>query len=576
MGIEFTYRTDSRLITRIVNMLPFIHTKAISKIAVDAEFAQFIPGHSKAIGKTGTSYIDDFEGASSVIDLTNVGTWFLASTPQFQTSAGMFPEAAPGIGLAYGFNRAKLSWYIIDPLFYDKNENLVPPNINNTELSKNSVRQVWQTEVFPNMQPLNGVPVNQAVLNLAYYPSERGPYNYDVRPSAYSKGVASDGTLLSPETRWGGMMRAMDATDFDAANIQYIEFWMMDPFTSDSTISGDLYFNLGDVSEDILRDGQKANEAGLPISNVVTNVDTTIWGRVPTVQVLVNAFDNTPGSRQYQDVGYDGLNDADERTFFDTTYLKKIASLYGVNSQAYQLALKDPSSDDFHYFRGTDYDNDPLYSSILERYKNYCGVEGNSPASDNSPEKYPTMSTTLPNVEDINNDNTLSENEGYYQYVVHLNSGKMKVGQNYITDMYHATDIPLANGSKGDVRWYQFKIPIRTPDKTVGNIQGFTSIRFMRVFFKGFNKDIVCRFATFGLSRGNWLTYQYDLLQPGEYIPNNDQNKTTFDVSTVSIEENGSKQPIPYVMPPGITRETNWGSTNQQQLNEQSMDPEGW
>jgi cell surface protein SprA len=571
-GLSLTYRTDSRLITRIVNMLPFIHTKAISKIAVDAEFAQFIPGHSKAIGKTGTSYIDDFEGASSVIDLTNVGTWFLASTPQFQTSAGMFPEAAPGIGLAYGFNRAKLSWYIIDPLFYDKNENLVPPNINNTELSKNSVRQVWQTEVFPNMQPLNGVPVNQAVLNLAYYPSERGPYNYDVRPSAYSKGVASDGTLLSPETRWGGMMRAMDATDFDAANIQYIEFWMMDPFTSDSTISGDLYFNLGDISEDILRDGQKANEAGLPISNLVTNVDTTIWGRVPTVQVLVNAFDNTPGSRQYQDVGYDGLNDADERTFFDTTYLKKIASLYGVNSQAYQLALKDPSSDDFHYFRGTDYDNDPLYSSILERYKNYCGVEGNSPASDNSPEKYPTMSTTLPNVEDINNDNTLSENEGYYQYVVHLNSGKMKVGQNYITDMYHATDIPLANGSKGDVRWYQFKIPIRTPDKTIGNIQGFTSIRFMRVFLKGFNKDIVCRFATFGLSRGNWLTYQYDLLQPGEYIPNNDQNKTTFDVSTVSIEENGSKQPIPYVMPPGITRETNWGSTNQQQLNEQSMD----
>ena len=571
-GLSLTYRTDSRLITRLVNMLPFIHTKAVSKIAVDAEFAQFIPGHSKAIGSAGTSYIDDFEGASSIIDLTNTGTWFMASTPQFQTLPGMFPEAAPGTGLAYGFNRAKLSWYIIDPLFYDKNQNLVPPNIGNSELSNNYVRQVWQTEVFPNEQPLNGVPVNQAVLNLAYYPSERGPYNYDVRPSAYSKGVASDGSLFAPETRWAGMMRAMEPTDFDAANIQYIEFWMMDPFSYDSTISGDLYFNLGDVSEDILRDGQKSFENGLPINSVVTNVDTTIWGRVPTVQALVNAFDNTPGSRQYQDVGYDGLSDADERTFFDTTYLKKIAALYGVNSQAYQIALKDPSSDDFHYFRGTDYDNESQYSSILERYKNYTGVEGNSPASDNSPEKYPTMSTTLPDVEDINNDNTLSENEGYYQYIVHLNPNKMKVGQNYITDMYHATDIPLANGSKGNVRWYQFKIPIRTPDKTVGNIQGFTSIRFMRVFFKGFAKSVVCRFATFGLSRGQWLTYQYDLLQPGEYIPDNNQNKTTFDVSTVSIEENGSKQPIPYVMPPGITRETNWGSTNQQQLNEQSMD----
>ncbi|TRZ71419.1 MAG: cell surface protein SprA [Bacteroidetes bacterium] len=244
-GLSLTYRTESRLITRIVDMLPFIHTKTISKIAVDAEFAQFIPGHSKSIGSTGTSYIDDFEGARSTIDLKNYGTWFLASTPQGQTSPAMFPEGASGTGLAYGFNRAKLSWYIIDPLFYDKNQNLIPPNVNNTELSKNEVRQVWETEVFPNKQPLNGVPVNLAVLNLAYYPSDRGPYNYDVKPGAFSKGIASDGSLQFPETRWGGMMRKIESTDFDATNIQYIEFWMMDPFSKDSTISGDLYFNLG-------------------------------------------------------------------------------------------------------------------------------------------------------------------------------------------------------------------------------------------------------------------------------------------------------------------------------------------
>ncbi|TRZ71418.1 MAG: cell surface protein SprA [Bacteroidetes bacterium] len=326
-----------------------------------------------------------------------------------------------------------------------------------------------------------------------------------------------------------------------------------------------------DVSEDILRDGRKSFENGLPASGSITNVDTTIWGRVPSVQALVDAFDNTPGSRQYQDVGYDGLSDNDERTFFDSTYLQKIAGLYGVNTQAYQLALRDPSADDFHYFRGTDYDNQSIYSSVLERYKNYAGVEGNSPASDNSPEKYPTMSTTLPNVEDINHDNTLSEAERYYQYVVHLSPDKMKPGQNYITNVYRAIDIPLADGSRGSVRWFQFKIPIRTPDKTVGNIQGFTSIRFLRMFFKGFQKNVVCRFATLELSRGEWRKYAYDLLQPGEYIPDNNQNQTTFDIATVSIEENGSKQPIPYVIPPGITRETNWGSTNQQQLNEQSM-----
>ena len=570
-GMNLTYRTQSRLITRLVDALPLITTKAPSNVSVDAEFAQFIPGHSKAIGKAGTSYIDDFEGARSTIDLKNIGTWFLASTPQGQTFLSMFPEGAEGTGLDYGFNRSKLAWYVIDPLFYDKNQNLIPPNVSNTELSNNYVRQVWETEVFPNKQPLNGIPVNLAILNLAYYPSERGPYNYDVAPTAFSKGANPDGTLTDPPSRWGGIMRKIETSDFDATNIQYIEFWMMDPFSLDSTNSGDLYFNLGDVSEDILRDGRKSFENGLPTSALVTNVDTTIWGRVPATQALVDAFNNNPNSRIYQDVGYDGLGDADERTFFDSSYLQKIARLYGTNSAAYINALKDPSSDDYHYFRGTDYDNDPRFGSILERYKLFNSAEGNSPSTANSPESYPTMATTLPNIEDINNDNTLSESERYYQYVVHLRPDQMKTGFNYITNVYKSTEIPLANGQKGSVKWYQFKIPVRTPDKIVGSIQGFTSIRFMRMFFKGFEKPIVCRFASLELTRGEWRRYENDLLSPGEYIPDGNENQTTFDIATVSIEENGSKQPIPYVIPPGIEQQINWGSTNNQKLNEQSM-----
>ena len=569
-GLNLTYRTQSRLITRLVDALPFITTKAVSNVSVDAEFAQFIPGHSKTIGQEGVTYIDDFEGTRSTIDLKNIGSWFLASTPQGQYTSNMFPEGVQNSDLGYRFNVAKLAYYIIDPLFYDRNQNLIPPNVNTNELSKNTVRQVWETEVFPNKQPLNGVPVNLAVLNLAYYPGERGPYNYDVQASPYSSGVKSDGTLAAPETRWGGIMRKIETPDFDATNIQYIEFWMMDPFTAD-TSAGDLYFNLGDISEDVLRDGRKSYENGLPTSDLVTNVDTTIWGRVPNVQALVNAFDNNANSRPYQDVGYDGLRDADERSFFNTNFLAKISAIYGAGSNAYKNAFSDPSSDNFHYFRGTDYDNDPVYSSILNRYKNYDNPDGNSPSPQNSTESYPTMATSLPNSEDINQDNTLSESERYYQYVVHLSPEKMKTGINYITNVYHATDIPLANGQKGNVNWYQFKIPIRTPDKTVGNLTDFTSIRFLRMFLKGFSKPVVCRFATFELSRGEWRKYAYDLLQPGEYIPDDNENQTSFDISTVSIEENGTKTPIPYVMPPGIVRETNWGSTNQQQLNEQSM-----
>ena len=571
-GANLSYRTQSRLITRFVDALPLITTKAPSSIAVDFEFAHFIPGHSKSIGQAGTTYIDDFEGAKSTIDLKNISNWFMASTPQGQTTARMFPEAAAGPPtLSYGFNRSKLGWYIIDPLFYDKNTNLLPPNVSNQELSNQYVRQIWETEIFPNKQPLNGVPVNLAVLNLAYYPSERGPYNFDVTPTPLSKGMNADGTLANPETRWGGVMRKIESTDFDATNIQYIEFWLMDPFVYDTLNTGQLYFNLGDVSEDILRDGRKSYENGLPTSALVKDVDTTIWGRVPRLQALVDAFDNTPASRPFQDVGYDGLSDVEELSYFDTTYVSKVRNAFGSNSGAYKNASTDPSADDFHYFRGTDYDNNPTFSSVLNRYKKYNGPEGNSPTTEQSPEKYPTIATTIPNMEDINKDNTLSEAERYYQYVVQLRRDQMKPGMNYITNVYHASDIPLADGTRGNVNWYQFKIPIRTPDQTIGSINDFTSIRFMRMFFKNFQRPVVCRFATLELTRGEWRKYNYSLLSPGEYIPTADQNQTQFDIATVSLEENGSKQPIPYVMPPGIQRETNWGSTNMQKLNEQSM-----
>lgn len=571
-GMDVSYQTQSRLITRIVDKLPFISAKEDSKINIDGEFAHFIPGHAKVIGRTGTSYIDDFEAAKSTIDLKNMAFWHLASTPQKQETADMFPEGAKGTGLAYGFNRALLAWYIIDPLFYDETGNLRPPNISLNELSDHQVRQVLETEVFPNKDVPNGIPTNIPILNLAFYPNERGPYNYDVEGEpGISAGINPDGTLRAPETRWGGIMRRIESTNFEATNVEYIEFWMMDPFVKDADNSGELYFNLGDISEDILRDGRKSFEHGLPPTEVVENVDTTIWGRVPKLQALVDNFSNIAGSRQYQDVGYDGLRDVDEQSFFNQKYLSKIAGLYGENSDAFIRAVLDPSSDNYHYFRGTDYDQNPVYSSILNRYKRFNGPDGNSPTQDINPEAYPTAATNIPNAEDINRDNTLSENERYFQYKVVLDPAAMNVGQNFITDVYTARGIRLPNGQVGEVKWYQFKIPIRQPEKIVGGIQDFQSIRFLRMFMKGFRKPIVLRFATLELVRGDWRRYQYDLLSPGEYIPNDQQNETTFDILSVNIEENGKRIPIPYVIPPGIEREINLGTTNLQKLNEQSM-----
>ncbi len=572
-GLDLNYSHDVPFITKLVDLLPGIETKAPSKLSLTAEFAHFIPGMSSTGSKEGSvSYVDDFEGAESNIDLKSVTSWFLASTPQdYRSAMPMFPETDPASGIAYGFNRAKLAWYRISNDFYEKGRR--PSNITDDDLSMPYARRIYEQEVFPNKQLAAGQQQNIYELNMAFYPTERGPYNYDVAPSAYSAGINADGRLEQPASRWGGIMRKLDYTDFESQNIETLEFWLMDPFIENPTHSGGkLYINLGDISEDILRDGRKQFENGLPISATVVNVDTTIWGRVPTTQPIVNAFDNEESSRMYQDVGYDGLGSThglnDERTFF-SWYVDAVAARFGEESEAYQKASADPSADDFRYFRSSYYDEADV--KVTDRYKLYNNAEGNSPVDSDSEEDYMTSGSAYPNVEDINRDNTLSEAENYYQYVIDLRPGEMQIGRNHIVDIQEARNVQLANGESTTCKWYQFRIPIREPDEKVGNINGYQSIRFMRMFLNKFEEPIILRFATLDLVYSTWRKYSEELLQPGDY-PTGTTEETSFSISTVNIEENGSRQPVPYVLPPGIEREQ-WYSTSSSytELNEQAM-----
>ncbi len=572
-GVDLNWRGEVPLVTKLIDMLPGIDTKAPSNLTLTAEFAHFIPGMSQTgMSEGSVSYVDDFEGAESSINLTTVNSWFLASTPQdWQRPMAMFPETAPGSGLAYGFNRAKLAWYRISNDFY--NSGTRPSNITADDLSQPYARRIYEQEVFPNKDRVAGQPTYVYELNLAYYPEEKGPYNYDVAPTAFSAGITDSGTLVDPKSRWGGIMRKLDYTDFETQNIETIEFWLMDPFIENPNhTGGKLYINLGDVSEDILRDGRKSFENGLPTSALVVNVDTTIWGRVPTTQPIVNAFDNDAQSRMYQDIGYDGLGSThgltDEQTFF-SDYLEAIAQRYGTASLAYQRAAEDPSGDDFRYFRSSYYDANDV--KINDRYKKYNNPEGNSPVDEDTDEEYMTSASAYPNVEDINKDNTLSEAENYYQYEIDLRPDRMVIGENHIVDIQEARNVQLANGETTTCRWYQFRIPIREPDQKVGNINGFQSIRFMRMFLNDFEEPVILRFATLDLLYSTWRKYSEDLMQPGDYVTGTTE-ETSFNISTVNIEENGSRQPVPYVLPPGIEREEWYSSGNSYtQLNEQSM-----
>lgn len=552
-GINVNWKKESQWLTNMLDKIPFLHVTQPSHISFTGEFAQLIAGQAGGI-QDNASYIDDFENTKNTIDVSTPTSWFISSVPS------MFPESSDNTGLTSGFNRSRLAWYYIDPLFTRRGSSLTPSHIKSDldQLSNHYVREVYVRELFPNrdQSTYSGATNTLSVLNLAYYPSERGPYNFDTN-------LNMDGTLPNPERRWGGMMRKLDNSDFEAANVEYIEFWLLDPFfytnqqADAADYGGDLYFNLGEVSEDILRDGKKFYESGMPVDGS-QNFITTQWGRVPRQSTVTYAFATTEGSRALQDVGFNGLNDEQERDFYFNDYLSHIQGK--VNQAVYDSIYADPANDNYHYFRGTDWDE--LQTPILQRYKYINNPQGNSPDSDSRTESYDTSYKSTPDVEDINQDYTLNEYERYYQYRVSIRPEDMVVGRNFIVDKREYTPT-LRNGTNDEtVTWYQFRVPVDQFESKVGNVSDFNSIRFMRMFLTGFKKPIVLRFGTLDLVRGEWRTYDHPLGTGGN---------GTLETSAVNIEENSEKTPVNYVLPPGITREQDPTQPQLVEANEQSL-----
>ena len=565
-GLDLSWKKESQFITKALDKLPFLTTKKPSSILFNAEFAQLLPGHPSSIeDKKGEAkaYIDDFESSKIPFDMQSQYSWKLASTPQ--RFAQKYSLSNP---LQWNYDRAKLAWYTIDPLFFRDDNSATPKVIkgNKELLSRHYNREVLPREVFPKRDETVGE-TNLATLDIAYYPTKRGPYNYALD-------LDENGHLKNPEKRWGGVMKAIiSTTDFEAANIEFIEFWLLDPFIQGThggmnNTGGDFYMNLGNVSEDLLKDSRKAFEDGLPKTTNVSNVDTTFWGRVSTLQSIAHAFDNQGSSRQFQDLGLDGLNDLDEQSFFDSVYLDTVRKIV-TNPTALDSILQDPSADNYHYYRGSDIEN----LEILPRYLNYNNMQGNSPSEEQNKEDYATSATYLPDDEDINKDNTLNEMEEYFEYKMHLTPGTMTVGQNYITDRVKAP-VELANGETDTISWYQFRIPINNPTEIIGNIRDFKSIRFMRMYLTGFKENVVFRFARFQLIGGSWRRYNQDLFSEGAWVPPDGSQNTAFSISTVNIEDNGTfdGSNIPYVLPPGIQQEIEVASVNQRKMNEQALE----
>jgi len=561
-GLSLNWKQESQWLTSMLNKIPFLHVKEPSYISFTGEFAQLIAGRARGT-QDNASYVDDFEDTKSYIDMSNPKEWTLSSVPS------MFNESGDKTGVTSGFNRALLAWYQVDPIFTRRSSTLTPAHIKSdlNQLSNHYVREVYVKELYPNrdQSTYNGATSTLPILNLAYYPQERGPYNL-------TQLLNSDGTLQQPSTKWGGMMRKIDTNDFEQANIEYIEFWLLDPFIYTreqgvaSDYAGDLYFNLGEVSEDILRDGKKFYESGMPVDGS-NNFTTTQWGKIPVQATQTYAFATTSGSRKKQDTGFNGLTDEEEREYGAyNEWLNSVSSIV-TNDSTLQAWRSDPAGDNYHYFRGSDFDQER--KSILDRYKRINNPQGNSPETEDQTESYDTSYKSGPDVEDINQDYTLNEYERYYQYKVRISPEVLDAYRNgapaadcFITDM-RTSSVKLRNGDTTSVNWFQFRIPLTEYERKVGSISDFTSVRFMRMFMTGFQKPIVLRFGSLDLVRGEWRVYKQSL--------GNGAESGVLEVSAVNIEENNDKTPVNYVLPPGISRVTDPSQPQLVENNEQAL-----
>ena len=536
IGFNTNFSTELPFLTRLVNKIPAIKSNVPSMFSFRGEVANLIAGKPKNTQLQGESnvYIDDFEGAQTNIDIKGFNSWRLSSIP-YKNFKG---SEIKNYDISSGFGRAKLAWYSIDPIFYAGGR---PPEINNDDISMNTTRRIFIKEIFPEQDLVQGTTTVQNTLDLAYYPFEIGPYN----------NVTEDEFKGDALENWAGIMRPINATNFEQSNVEFIEFWLLDTFSEISTKDddlGELYFHLGNISEDILKDGRKQFENGLPGVTGQNLVHKTPWGKVPSTQSLLYAFNTVAEDREVQDVGFDGLNDDQERLIYTNG------------------PIDDPARDNYQFFVASK-------GGVLDRYKNYNGSQGNSPVAFSDTNR---GNTTEPDSEDINRDQSMNTIDSYFEYRVPI-SKSMGVGNHpFITDVRENVKVDVPNGDDLTTRWIQFKIPVQKGYyedtqyneyfEAIDNIDDLRSILFMRMVLKGFSQPIVLRFGTLDLVRGDWRRYNQKL---NKKLPKN--NNTTVDISTVNILENENRIPINYVLPPDIQREQINNNNTIVRQNEQSM-----
>ncbi len=553
-GLDLSVKKDSRLITKIVDALPLLSTKEKSSISINTEFAQLVPGTTNQVNGQGTGYVDDFENFALAQGLGNAESWRLGSTPRLSDDR----FGATRDGKEPGYRRAKIAWFETDPSFLNN------PDLGVTNGELNVYERFFPPNVIFSQRQFNALNANAPIsfLNLAYFPKERGQYNYNPDAEQFSD------FLPEPERNYGAITRGIRLNSWTQNNVEYIEFWILDPNLQDERREAfpdfdpnevdpapKLVINVGDVSEDLAPDNRRAFENNLPINYEINeSTELQTWGIIPELTVVppnINAFSTSGDQRANQDIGLDGLKSEDEGRLFDNA----------VFNGAAESLRQDPSSDDFTHYLDPSFGGE---SSIISRYKDFNGMEGNATETNSD-----IQGSRFADVEDINGDANVDQRENYFGYDINLDPANLNEANEFIFDSKTLT----IDGRQ--TTWYQFRIPVRKFTHTFGS-PSFDNIRFVRMYLTGYRNPVMIRLAKFQFVGSDWWVYREETTRSGLNIKE-ELEIDNVSVDAVNIEENGrpsegaDPNQIYYTVPPGIERNRNTSTGTTLLENEQAL-----
>ena len=573
IGLDANAKFDTPWLTRFIDKIPLLQTRAESNFSISGEFAQLRPGVAQTNAvreaidngilfedeENGLSFIDDFEGAEFNISFKFAARWNLPSAPALLPSydAGFESGQITASDLMSRADRsdlrAKFSWYEI------------PRNITsilgNVEITPES-RTVFVRDVFRGRETNNPQEEIISTLDVFYDPTKRGPYNYN--PDLKNK------LENEPEDMWGGMTATLPSgqEDLTQNNIEFLEFWVQtilpdgkDPDANDisENYDGTIYIDLGIISEDVIPNEVSNSEDGLAQNISSLEIDALGRSYIPTLPTPPQGqFSNE--NRNLEDVGLDGVpnengfnSEANEKVLFQN-FLSEMADAYGIDSDEYKEIEADPSNDDYVYYAESKTDGLKLH----ERFHRVRGYyDGDTPNAGGDKRAV----TLKPEKEGLITPSNVEIQNSYFQYEIKYNPADFENGLNIGSDSTFIVD--KVDGGTQDKTWRLVRIPLNEFARKVGDINGFQNISYIRFWMSGYKKPFTMRFATFEFVGSQW--------REAENITESRNSPAEFKVATVNIEENASKRPIPYRQPEGAIRAVNRGAQSQTLANEQSL-----